>query len=444
MNLLFNTELINKNDRIVIGVSGGPDSICLLNMLNELKEKFNLYLVIAHINHDKRGVESDLEEQFVIQFGNKLNIPVYSTRLVYENKNGNFQEIARNMRYDYFLDVAKQNKCNKLALAHHADDQVETILMRILRGSDLEGLSGIKKKRRFQDLEVIRPLLGVNKEQIVSYCDENKIEYKIDSSNKSNKYTRNRIRRNVLNILQSESADYYLKFKNFAETIEDTSNYIEKVVKKKYNALIKKNSIDLLALKNEDKFIQSRIVYKYLKDNLNNKDLTKEHVSNVMKLINNNKPNSYINFSDEIIVKKEYNKLYFTQKEQQEDFRVIINQFGEHKLPNGDIIVIEENTKDIKTYGNYSVNLCYNNKVWPIIIRTRKEGDAIKLKYGTKKINRLFIDKKIPIDKRNIWPIIENNSGEIILIPGIAKKEDKNMCEKDIILKYFTGGFIDA
>ena len=185
LNTIKEDNLINEGDKIVIGVSGGSDSITLLYLLNKYKEKFKIKLYVCHINHKIRK-DSTIDEQYVENMCSKMNVPFYKKRvqveqIAKENKIGT-EEAGRIIRYEFFREIAKKENANKIAIAHNMNDNAETMLLNLIRGTGLSGLEGITPKEN----NIIRPLINSKKTDINNFCKENNIEYKIDSTNKQN------------------------------------------------------------------------------------------------------------------------------------------------------------------------------------------------------------------------------------------------------------------
>ncbi|MCX5697493.1 MAG: tRNA lysidine(34) synthetase TilS [Candidatus Omnitrophica bacterium] len=195
-----NQGLLDKNDTVLIGVSGGPDSVALLYILNILKEEYRLKLHIAHLDHALRPASSR-DKEFVISLAKKFNIPVTAARVKLP-KGGSLEEVARQARIDFFLKVAKKIKAKKLALGHNRDDQAETVLMRILRGTGLYGLAGILPKRKIFGLTVIRPLIATPRKKIELFLKTKRIKTRLDETNLRNIYFRNKIRNTLLPLLE--------------------------------------------------------------------------------------------------------------------------------------------------------------------------------------------------------------------------------------------------
>ncbi|MDO8748343.1 MAG: tRNA lysidine(34) synthetase TilS [Candidatus Omnitrophota bacterium] len=193
-------QLINARDKILIGLSGGPDSVCLLYALNALKEEFSLKLYIGHLNHSLRGRESDQDQEFVKKLSEKLKIPAFFKKVDVSRaaKTCCSEESARKIRFDFLFQTAKENHLTKIALGHNQDDQAETVLMRLIRGSGLLGLAAILPKRKIGGFTIIRPLLGIKRKDIESFLRLKKITSRVDSSNLREIYFRNRLRRTLL------------------------------------------------------------------------------------------------------------------------------------------------------------------------------------------------------------------------------------------------------
>ena len=221
---IFLNNLLNKNDTIVLGVSGGPDSMCLLSMLLKYKDKYNLKIICAHVNHKVRK-ESEEEKVFVENYALINNIIFEYTELEYED--GFSEDIARKKRYKFFDELVSKYNAKYLMTAHHGDDEIETIMMRIVRGSNLKGYAGIPKISNNGKYKIVRPLLYMSKDEIIKYLDDNSIKYVVDKSNDSEKYTRNRYRKHMLPFLKSEDKDVHLKFLKYSEALKKNNNYIK-------------------------------------------------------------------------------------------------------------------------------------------------------------------------------------------------------------------------
>lgn len=222
--------LLKKRDRLILGVSGGPDSLCLLHQFLKIQKDYKLYLVCVHFNHGLRK-EADAEEEFVKQTCRFLKVPCLSEKKNVEAffKGDSLEQTARNLRFDFFLKCSRQTKIKKIALAHHKDDLIETVLLRLLRGSGLRGLRGFLPEAQFKRLSVIRPLIEVGKEQILEWLEINKISYCVDASNFEDKFLRNRIRLEVLPLLKKLNPNIADTLANLAYAVSLDYDFIYKI-----------------------------------------------------------------------------------------------------------------------------------------------------------------------------------------------------------------------
>ena len=247
-------NLIENGDRLVIGVSGGPDSICLLHVLNELKNELNFKICVAHINHMIRE-EADSETEYVKEFCKKLEIECFIKRIdvmkIANNLKRGTEETGRQIRYKFFDEVLEKTRSNKIATAHNNNDKVETILMNILRGSGLSGLKGIEAIR---DKKFIRPLIEISREEIEEYCEVNNLKPKIDKSNNENIYTRNKVRNVVIPYIKDEFNPNILKTINrLSEVATEENDYLNKVTAETFNKICV--GAGLVPAQKENKFI---------------------------------------------------------------------------------------------------------------------------------------------------------------------------------------------
>ena len=250
-------SLIENGDSIVIGVSGGPDSICLLHVLNELKNELNFKIYVAHINHMIRE-EADLETEYVKEFCNKIEVDCFVKRIdvvkiATELKKGT-EETGRQVRYEFFNEILEKTNSNKIATAHNNNDKAETIIMNILRGSGTTGLKGIEPIR---DNKFIRPLIDITREEIEEYCINNNLNPKIDKSNNENIYTRNKIRNVVIPYIKQEFNQNIIKTINrLSEVITEENEYLNKITQETFNEInVGADLVPAQQNKNENKSI---------------------------------------------------------------------------------------------------------------------------------------------------------------------------------------------
>lgn len=436
-NFLNNKAYIEDNDNIVVAVSGGPDSMALLDLMVRVKQNKNINVICAHVNHNLRK-ESEDEKIMVENYCLKNNI-IFEYMKIEKYGDDNFHNEARTKRYHYFNQIVKKYKAKYLLTAHHGDDLMETILMRIVRGSTLRGYSGFSKIVKMDSYLIIRPLIGVTKKEIEEYCHKNNIKYAIDKSNYKDVYTRNRFRKYIIPHLKEEDQNVHKKFYKFSRTLLEYNDYIDKIVIEKIKEICPKNVLDIEKWNNEEKVIKMKIIYSmlesYYEDDL--MLITDKHAELVYDLIESDKSNMIIHLPNNVIAVKSYNSFYFSKKEESnEDYEIEIIDYV--NLPNGHNIEVIENTKE---NGNDICRLSYKDITLPLYVRNRKTGDRINLKgmIGSKKIKDIFIDEKIDILERDLYPIVVDAQENIVWLPGLKKsKFNKSKEEKcDIILRYY-------
>lgn len=433
---LNNILKLNKSDVIVLANSSGPDSMALVHVLLEMRKQNPFKIICAHVNHNIRE-ESKEEAEFLRNFCEKNDI-IFEYMIIERYGEDNFHNEARTVRYSFFDRVVEKYSANYLMTAHHGDDLIETILMRIARGSTLSGYAGFRKELDYGKYRLVRPLQSVTKEQILDYNSKNKIDYRIDKSNFKGQYTRNRYRSVILPFLKAEDNNIHEKFLKFSEMLFLYDEFIEKETIKHYEKVYCDNVLNITEYNKLDKIIKYKIISKILSDYyMDDLFLINDlHLDLIQKLINSKKNNTYVILPNSVFVIKEYEKLKISRSiEQFIDYEIELENYVE--LPNGHIIkrVFEEDSND-----NSVCRISSTEVVLPLHVRTRKMGDRMSLKKieGSKKVKDIFIDSKIPLLKRDVWPIVVDSCGKIIWIPGIKKsKFTKSKTEKyDIIFKY--------
>lgn len=436
INFLIKEVKLKDNDTIILGNSGGPDSMCLLTILLSIRKKIKLNIVCAHVNHNVRS-ESAAEKDFLMNYCHDNDV-LFEAMKIEKYGDDNFHNQARKIRYNFFNDLVVKYDANYLMTAHHGDDLIETVLMRIVRGSTLKGYSGFSKIIDNGTFKTIRPLVFVTKSDILKFNEENNIPYVIDKSNFKGKYTRNRYRMNILPFLKEEDSKVHEKFIKFSQTLEEYDEFINSEIKKSIDKVYKNNKIDIKFYKELNPLIQKKIIYYILeniyKDNL--MTINDKHVKLIMDLLNSKTANAKICLPHNIEVYKAYDEVYFS-KEIKEIINYEIELIKFANLPNGHrlevIDEIDSNNNDVCRIDTAEVS-------FPLYVRTRKFGDKMFLKKinGYKKVKDIFIDCKVPARDRDKWPIVVDSKDRIIWIPGVKKsKFTKLKNEKyDIIIKY--------
>jgi len=419
-----------SNDYIIVGCSGGPDSMCLLYILTK-----NGYKVIcAHVDHNIRK-ESKSEREFLQSYCNDRDIPFEYVELK-KIKRAN-ESYYRNKRYDFYKELAKKYNTRYISTAHHGDDLVETILMRLTRGSSFYGYRGFSKYYEEDGYIYIKPLIFYTKEDIADYLKKNKIPFVLDKTNMEDKYTRNRYRHHILPFLKKEDGRVNKKFLEYSEEIEEIENLLSKLVNDALDRNYKNEKIDLRAFSQENRVIQKKELEYVLKniyrDEIDN--FNKNYAIKILEMLEKEK-NFRLSLPQNLQVIREYDELYFKEIDKEKS-GFIIELETLTKLPNGDTIEIIKESSD---NSNFTTRLNSETLSLPLYIRTRQKGDRISVKNmaGTKKIKEIFIDEKIPSSLRDTYPLVVDKEGKIVWIPGLRKsKFDNEKNQKyDIILKY--------
>lgn len=294
-------NMIKSGEKVVVAVSGGPDSIALLNTLINLKEKLQCELVVAHVNHMIRSV-ADSETEYVKEFCKSKGIECFVKKidvisLANEQKIGT-EEAGRNVRYEFFDEVFNKVNADKIAIAHNANDNAETVLMNVLRGTGISGLKGIEPVR---DNKFIRPLIETERADIEKYCEEIELNPKFDESNKDNTYTRNKIRNVLIPFLKEEFNPSVVEGLNRLSSLASQENkYIEEIVNKEYaNILVSTESRKIVLKLKEfnalDEFIKGRIILLCVFNLFGStKGIEKKHIEDIIKLCERNIGNKYL------------------------------------------------------------------------------------------------------------------------------------------------------
>lgn len=421
-------NLIQKGDKIVLGLSGGPDSVCLLHVLNRLKKDFNIEIYAAHLNHQIRGIEAQkdalyvsklCEDMGIIFFVKSINVPKYC-----ENEGLSLEEGARKLRYEMFYEIKDKIKANKIAIGHNLNDQAETVMMRIMRGTGLKGLKGIDYIR---DNCIIRPILDVERNEIEEYCEAYNLNPRIDKTNLENIYTRNKIRLDLLPYMKDNfNSNVIESIVRMSNSLKSDNDYIEKEAEAKFREVsnikekgfVEINLDDFVCLHDAIKVRVLRNSIKHILGDTNFVD--QRHIEDIMSLEDNSKVNKMLTLPRNIFVYRKKDSIILTNEE-------IVNEEIEfyYNVPSNGFIKIKELKQIIETQvmsidryksmklDNSSKGFDFNKVKGCIVIRSRRQGDKIKLAMGSKKVKDLFIDLKIPREERCKIPIITDSEGII-------------------------------
>lgn len=418
-------KLIEDGDKIVLGLSGGPDSVCLLHILYRLKEKLDIEVYAAHLNHQIRGIEAQKDALYITQLCENLGVTSFVKSIdvpKYCKENGlSVEEGARKLRYEMFEEIKQKTKSNKIAIGHNLNDQAETILMRIMRGTGLQGLRGIEYIR---DNNIIRPILDIDRKEIEAYCEEYELNPRIDHTNLETIYTRNKIRLELIPYMKDNfNPNVIESIVRMSNSLKTDSDYIQEESELKFKEISNLQEdaceIDIQKYSKLHNAIKVRVLRKGIKHILGDTNFVdQKHIEDIMQLEDNKKIDKMITLPRGIFAYRRKNTILLTNKE-------IVNETIEfcYNLPSNGFIkvkelnlVLETQTMNIDRYKSMKLDkkskgFDFGKVKGGIVVRSRNEGDKIKLSAGSKKIKDLFIDLKIPREERCNVPIIVDEQG---------------------------------
>lgn len=445
-------HLYNKG--IVVGVSGGPDSLSLLHFLWKRREKWGIQLVCAHLDHMFRGKESELEGEFVKAFCEERSIPFEFKQVNVpkrmEQTGLSSQVAGREERYAFYKEVMEKYQYSTLMLGHHGDDQIETILMRLTRGSTGKSRAGIPVLRSFHNGVIIRPFLCVSKDEIEEYCKRHNLEPRRDPSNKKDIYSRNRFRKYVLPFLKQENPHVHEHFQRFAEELLSDEEFLFQLAEEKLHTILKerkndKIELDLISFRKLPLPLQRRsiqLILNYLYE-VKPSSLTAIHMEQIFSIIYDPHPSKRLDFPNGLRVVRSYESCYFLfhTKVENKPYYVELKE-GRNELPNGEILLLEFKDEESDAEGIFPRTVV-SSEALPLFVRTRKPGDKMSIKGmdGSKKLKSLFIDEKISVYKRDDWPIVVDKDDNIVWVPGLRRSTlyiNKSTLNRPIVLTYIS------
>lgn len=441
-------NLIEKGDKIIVGVSGGPDSVCLLHILRLLSDVLGIDLYAIHINHMLREYEADKDEEYVGMLCDKIRIPLFIKHIDVKNlakqEGLSIEEAGREARYREFNSIAQEIGANRIAVAHNRNDQAETVIMNIIRGTGLNGLKGMDYKRD----RIIRPLLDIGRDEIEKYCVRYELNPRTDSSNLESMYTRNKIRLELFPVIERLfKSDIIGSICRMSELVREDSDLIESIASKVYNECVLKNYNNRLELNipciiANHSAISKRVIrmaINEIKGDL--KGIQHIHIKDILEMLESGKTGKEIHIPGGLQVKVSYDVLQLSLKDNsqiREDFNVPVNIPGVTEVAAHGFVVeasLEEKTGETGRYLSFPQNAWeqyfdYDKLHMGINIRSRKNGDIFKpfKSTGTKKLKEYFIDNKIPRDIRDDIPLVSKGN-EIVWIIGYRTSDKFKVTE---------------
>ena len=427
-------KILQDRDSVLLGVSGGADSVCMLHVLYSLREKYHLKLYVVHVNHGIRGSEAKRDADFVEQMAENLQIPfrVVTANIPEMAKEQKLseEEAGRIFRYNTFEQVANEVGANKIAVAHNLNDNSETVLFNLFRGSRLKGLTGISPMRG----QIIRPLLCCSRNEIEQYLQENNLSYCTDSTNKETDYSRNRIRLKLMPYIKeniNQKAEYNIV--NAAENLSQVYEYIYGEAQKAYKIHVKDNVL-LNSAEDLNVVILQEVVRMWILENTGRlKDIKANHVNIVIGLLSNQvSKKSELPYGLKLIKTYEGVKVLPENNEVKDSNRQTIIEDGKIFNTEKITVTVENESFDKSNIPDllYTKWLDYD-KIKGLTLRKRLPGDYIEISGSEsgrsvkKKLKKYFIDNKIPQEERNnIWLLADGN--HVVWIVGYRISE---MCK---------------
>lgn len=428
-------NMLVDGDKVLVACSGGPDSLALLDVLLKLQHKLGISIQVAHVNHLLRGDAAERDAQFVKDFCRNFNVPChigcFDVQSLAKTHGRGFEEEARIIRYEYFNMLLIKHKLNKIIVGHHLDDQAETVLHNIIRGSGSRGLRGIMPING----NIIRPFLCVTKAEIFKYCKQEQLVPCIDATNESTEYMRNKIRLEILPFLRTYNKNITDALARLAEIMREEYDYIEMQTEKEWREVVCRQeefALNLTVLLVKHKAMQRELLRKaYIKFTNNTNGLSYKNIDRLLEFCNSGSSGSMIELPGKIIVYKNYDCIIFRYRDKLQKKAKRIAFPGVLLLVPG-ITVVEqlalEVTAEIVT-GNIQkhcdIMFDFDKIKLPLYIRTRKDGDIFYpsgLK-GKKKLKDFFIDAKISRNLRDKIPLICDDEG--ILAVGQLRQSEK-------------------
>lgn len=423
--------LWNKEDKIAIALSGGVDSIVLFHLLvTEYKDSYK-ELVVFHINHGLRE-ESYEEAEFVEKFVKDFDVKFYKEELnmsdLERDSHTSEEMLARALRYQAFNKMAKLEGVTKLLTAHHKNDQVENILMRLLTGRSIDHSLAICEEIEMAGLTIYRPLLNSLKAELEEYAKEKNLHYYVDATNFDTDYTRNDIRHNIVPLLNDINSGSFDNLINFANYYQNINNNLKKAILSNKDNYIFSRDEDKISLV-KDKFLElnEEEMYFLLKDIITNElgvfDIKQKAIFDVVSSLKKNSGNKSYDLKNNLKIISQYETLYIHKIEKKcynDKIEIIIDKICENSVYEfyQNKFIISTDAKDSE--------IGFNKSELPLLVTIKKEGDRVRRGEINKKLSRIFIDEKVPKELRDTLPVIRNNKGEVLGVLGIGTKVNKN------------------
>ncbi|MBQ5858265.1 MAG: tRNA lysidine(34) synthetase TilS [Peptococcaceae bacterium] len=420
-------HMLEAGDRVLAGVSGGPDSIALLHLLDSCTNRYGFELFVVHVNHRLRP-EADGEAQYVQQFCEQKQIPfqLFAEDVAdYAKQYGmSLEQAGHEVRHTCFRKAAETWNITKLALGHHGDDRAESVLLHLVQGCGLDGLTAMPPK----DGWLIRPFAFVQKKDLVQYCEQYSLQYFTDATNLEPGCLRNQIRLEVLPRLKAYNPQITESLLRLQESCGADADYLEQYTETLWHQYGSREAEQAVfpadVLREQHIAMQRRILrcmYRQVRGSEQN--LSFGQTEQMRQIAMTNDGSQELHLADGLLFVREYNRLCVTRKlEKTSDYQYLWHTEQELFVPESECVFKAELDLTSETAGAEVLDVDYNRISLPLTIRHRKPGDVLKMPFGRKKLKDFFIDKKIPVSRRDCIPVVLSGS-EIIWIPGYYKAD---------------------
>ena len=419
---------VEKGDRILLGISGGPDSLCLFDLFFFYRERLGISLGVAHVHHGLRGEDSDHDAVFVKELAAKYGVPFFGLKedvgKIAVEAGLSLEEAGRMVRYNFFKEVMEESGFNLIAVGHHEKDQSETVLLHLIRGSGLRGLSGM----RFRNGNCIRPLLSISREAIMDYVKEEELAYCVDGTNEEASFLRNKVRLHLLPELEKYNKRIVRHLFNLSQIAGEENAYIEKMVadlKERYVKVTAHGASFSWEVAGEEAILRKGL-YQAVYYEVSGKSLYYDYVVKMDGYLNDRLERKRLGLPGNVVLKKRRDGFFLELGDEVrvDPYQLVIHGEGDYPLPYGGVLTVREVTvgKEYR-FGRPEEGFLFLKDVkWPLTIRNRQDGDAYA-PFGRRrpvKVKELYIKKKVDRYKRDIFPQVVDREGEILFIPVLG------------------------
>ena len=433
-------QLLQQGDHLLIAVSGGIDSMALLHYFIQTQEHWNIQVEAVHVDHMLRGEASAEDRAFVQKYCDANDVYLHAKEIpiptILAQENGNTQLICRRERYQFFKEVLQKTNANKLVTAHHADDQLESVLMALTKNATMNSMQGIRPQRIFGGKSLIRPFLTVTKSEIGEYLLRKGLDYREDASNSKDTYVRNRFRHHVVPLLEAENPRVTEQVTHFTKQLQEDDTFLMTLAQDVFSQIIIRNNentyrMEIEAFQLVPLALQRRLILILLNYLYKDSNTIQSYalLTSILKLCDTTAGYAEIHLPEDFLALRRYGKLTIQKNEPLEclaspEKQVILTANGWTTLTNGErlrVVNLHDLSSELLTD---TAQLFYFNASklhLPLYVRARKDGDRMLLKGmdQPKRLSRLFIDEKIPLNERNSWPLLISQSDEVVAVIGV-------------------------